>query len=122
MNAIVELLGPQVQSRLRDTLDRHGFHRFSAALDEETLAALAVVGQHPEGLRTVAVAVMPAGPRSQAYAYRLVVRASRQSGAWVFPTPAGDLRRPRQRSSGAERERPTPSRGRVRRSCGRGER
>jgi hypothetical protein len=97
MNAIVELLDPVTQTQfrealgLRQALTGEDIQRFAEVLDDETLAALAVVGQHPANLRSVAVALMPTGQRVQAFAHKLVIRHDGESRVWALSDTGDEL-------------------------------
>jgi hypothetical protein len=67
------------------------YQRIAEVLDDETLAALAVVGQHPPELRAVGVALMPTAQRQQAYAYRLVERPADRDYGWTLSAQAEEI-------------------------------
>lgn len=75
MTELVDLLDPAAQRTLREALEgRPDVARYGDILEPETLAAMAVVGDHPEELRDLAAAIMPIAARTQVDAYGLLDR------------------------------------------------
>ena len=87
MNDIVAALDHQTQDELREVLATHGLLRLGS-MREETIAALAVLGRHPEDLRRSTLAITPLGVREELFSARLVERRTPDSTAWDL-TPLG---------------------------------
>lgn len=87
MNHIVAALDDRTQDELRDVLATHSLDRLGR-MREETIAAVAMLGRHPEDLRASTLSIMPIGIREELYAARLVERRSPGSDGWEL-TPLG---------------------------------
>lgn len=70
----LELLHPAAEEQLRVALADPELERYQKAFTAETLAALAVVGRHPEGLRDLVAAITPPAARVQLDALQLIDR------------------------------------------------
>src|SRR3954454_11165360 len=87
MNHIVAALDHRTQDELRDVLATHGLDRLGK-MREDTIAALAMLGRHPQDLRASTLSLTPIGIRDELYSARLVERRSPESNAWNL-TPLG---------------------------------
>jgi hypothetical protein len=77
---IVDLLDERVLEPLRQALTGHFDQEM--LMQDESLAALALVGQHPPKLRGVALTIMPDVPRIELEAHDVIVATDGQGITW----------------------------------------
>jgi len=80
---LVELLDQRTQDRFEQALAANGFER-EAAMQDEAIAALAIVAQHPPKLRHIALAIVSSPAREELDAYTLIERVDEQGVAWTL--------------------------------------
>ncbi len=75
MSTVADLLEPSAQERFKAALrTSRELTQYVDILEPETIASMALVGIYPESDRSLAAAILPAGPRVQLEAYRLIER------------------------------------------------
>jgi hypothetical protein len=80
---IVDLLDERPQDLFRQALVGKEFDA-EMQMQAESIAALALVGQHPPKLRSVALAIMPDPARRELDAHSLIVPTDGQGIAWAL--------------------------------------
>jgi hypothetical protein len=84
MPDVVAQLDPATLAIQRETLVTHGLETLAEGLDDEALAGLTALGQHPARLRSDALSLVPVQIRLALDAYRLIDPNPARRRAWTF--------------------------------------